>query len=226
MIIDLRVYQYHPSQFMRFLQLYGEQGYPITERHLGTTVGVLTSASGVANRTFQLFAYRDNDHRDECRVGLRTDPEWLAFIREASPSIAEQTNTIIVPTAFSGLKDFEQLADRGPLDSGRPGGMLFELRTYTAWPGKLSEALDLIANEGGPLTHQYVERPVGYFTTDTGVANQILMLWAYSNAGERDRRRAAMRADPAFRELGHRFNLLFSHQESVLLTPAPYSPLR
>jgi hypothetical protein len=226
MIIDMRVYSYQPSQFMRFLELYRTRGYAITERHLGKTVGVLTSASGLANRTFQFFAYRDSDHRDECRVGLRSDPEWKAFISEAAPAIAEQTNTILAPTDFSGLKDFKQLDDRAWLTSQQSGGMLFELRTCTAWPGRLSEALDLMATEGARLTHKHVERPIGHFTTETGVANQVLMLWAYASAGERDRRRKAMLTDPAFREFGQRFDPLVSHEESVLLTPVPYSPLR
>jgi hypothetical protein len=89
----------------------------------------------------------------------------------------------------------------------------------------LPEALDLIAKEGARLTHKHVERPIAHFTTETGVANQVLMLWAYSSAGERDRRRKAMLTDPAFREFGQRFDPLVSHEESVLLTPVPYSPL-
>lgn len=226
MIIDMRVYRYAPSRFQTFLAQYRDAGFALTSRHLGTTVGVLTSHSGTANRTLQLFAYRDADHRDACRAGLRGDPEWLAFIREAGQHIVEQANTIIRPTDFSGLSRWEQLDDRDWLASDQTGGMVFELRSYTAHPGKLPEALRLLQEEGCPLTHEYVERPIGYFTTETGVANRVLMLWAYRNDGERDRRRDRMRGDTRFQQLGVRFNPLFAHQEADLWLPTAYSPLR
>lgn len=226
MIIDMRIYQYTPSKFQTFLKEYADSGFAVTTRHLGRTIAILTSGSGVANRTLQLFAYRDADHRDECRIGLRSDPEWLTYIRSAGQYIVEQTNTIIRPTDFSPIHDYEQLAESGIAASEHPGGMLFELRSYIALPGKLPEALALLRNEGCALTDQYVERPVAYFTTETGPANRILMLWGYRNDGERDRRRDAMRQDERFQELATRFNPLFSSQESDLWLPTAYSPLR
>lgn len=227
MIIDMRVYEYVPSRFATFMKLYGEAGFALTTKHLGRTAGIFTSHAGVANRTLQLFAYRDADHRDACRDSLRGDPEWHAFIREAGQHIVRQTNTIIRPTAFSQLREFNQLADADAWAEA-PGGnpMMFELRTYTAHPGKLGEALQLLAEEGCPLTHQYVQRPVGYFTAETGVSNRVFMLWGYANDGERDRRREAMRSDAAFLELGNRFNPLFQHQEGDLWNATAYSPLR
>jgi hypothetical protein len=226
MIVDMRIYQYTPSKFQTFLKEYADSGFAVTTRHLGRTIGVMTSCSGVANRTLQLFAYEDADHRDACRIGLRSDPEWLAYIRSAGQYIVEQTNTIIRPTDFSPIASFDQLADPTGLASDVPGGMLFELRSYIAKPGKLPEALALLRDEGCLLTDQYVERPIAYFTAETGPANRILMLWAYRNDGERDRRRDAMRSDERFQALGARFNPLFSSQECDLWLPTPYSPLR
>lgn len=225
MIIDMRIYQYTPSKFQTFLKEYADSGFAVTTRHLGRTMGVLTSVSGVANRTLQLFAYRDADHRDACRIALRSDPEWLAYIRSAGQYIVEQTNTIIRPTAFSPIRSYDDLVDPA-LASDQPGGMLFELRSYIAKPGALPTALALLRDEGCPLTDQYVERPIAYFTAETGAANRILMLWAYRNDGERDRRRDAMRGDKRFQTLGERFNPLFASQEADLWLPTPYSPLR
>ena len=226
MIIDMRVYRYLPSGFADFLASYAQYGQPVTARHLGTTVGMFFSASGVANRTLQMFAYENSDHRDACRSALRSDSQWLDFIREASQHIVEQTNIILRPTDFSALKEYTQLANPAAFASDFIEGMLFELRTYTAHPGRLPEALELLRNEGCPLTHQYVERPVAYFTSETGVSNQVRMLWAYRNDGERDRRRDKMRADSQYRELGARFNPLFAHQEGDLWLPVPHSPMR
>ncbi|WP_404478481.1 NIPSNAP family protein [Novosphingobium sp. BL-52-GroH] len=226
MIIDMRVYRYVPSQFGAFLRSYDEVGYPITSRHLGTTVGVLTARSGLQNRTLQLFAYRDADHRDECRRGLRGDPEWLSFVRGASQAIVEQSNTILRATAFSALNDFEQLTDRTWLAGAVPDGMVFDLRSYTAHPGMLPQVLDLLATEGCDLINEFAERPVCYFTADTGPANRVLLLFAYSSDGERHRRRERMGSDARFQALGARIDPLFAYQEGDLWLPRPYSPLR
>lgn len=122
MIIDFRTYTYIPAGFQTFLRMYRETGFAITTRCLGTTLGIFTSHSGKANRTLQLFAYRDFAHRDECRTRLRQDKEWLAFIKEAAPFIREQENAILEPLA-GGWTD-------GPVPlpvDGKSGG-LFELR--------------------------------------------------------------------------------------------------
>ena len=104
--------------------------------------------------------------------------------------------------------------------------MLFELRTYTVIPGKMPNALRMLVEEGNPLTHEFVEWPVGYFTAETGITNRVMMLWAYTSASERARRKALMLPDPRFQELGSRFNLNFSEQRSELLEPYGASPLR
>ena len=89
MLIDKRTYTYHPSQFGTFLKSYATLGFPLTTKHLGTTLGIFTSASGVANQTVQLFAYEDHDHRDACRAGLLNDPAWLDFVRLSGPYIRQ-----------------------------------------------------------------------------------------------------------------------------------------
>ena len=194
----------------------------LTTKHLGTTLGVFTGASGVANTTFQWFCYRDSTHRDTCRAALLSDPAWIDYVRQASPTIVQQTNTLIVPTTFSALRDIEGIV---PVSAGSPA-RLFELRSYVCFPGKLPTALEILEHEGVALAHKYVENPIGYFLAETGVVNRILMLWAYSSSAERDRRWTAMRTDPAFKDLAARMNACFLQQEVTLLTPTPYSPLR
>src|SRR5260370_28909261 len=51
MLIDLRVYKYLPGKFHKFLRSYEQFGFPLTSRHLGKTLGIFTSESGVQNET-------------------------------------------------------------------------------------------------------------------------------------------------------------------------------
>lgn len=124
MIIDFRTYTYFPAGFPTFLRMYRETGFAITTRCLGTTLGIFTSHSGKANRTLQLFAYRDFAHRDECRARLRQDREWLSFIKDAAPFIREQENTILEPVAGAWAEGPGPLCEPSPSERGG----LFELR--------------------------------------------------------------------------------------------------
>lgn len=135
MIIDFRTYRYAPAGFSRFLEMYRETGFAITSRWLGTTVGIFTSHAGIANRTLQMFAYRDFAHRDACRAGLRQDRDWLAFIKEAAIHIREQHNVVVACEGAS----WDRLQHAAGADS--PGG-LFELRRERMPHGQLQRLLD------------------------------------------------------------------------------------
>ena len=103
--------------------------------------------------------------------------------------------------------------------------MLIDHRTYTFYPGKLAEFLPIFEREGLPLQKRYCGNLIGYFTTETGELNQIIQLWAYRDARDRDARRAALWKDPAFVALGQKLLPLISRQESRLLRPTNFSPL-
>jgi hypothetical protein len=102
--------------------------------------------------------------------------------------------------------------------------MLMDLRTYTFHPGKLQVFLPRFEREGLPLQTKHCGNLVGYFTTETGVLNQVVQLWAYEDAADRDARRASLWADPAWQAFGEFALPLIQHQECRLLKPAAFSP--
>ncbi len=108
MIIEIRHYTYYPSEFRPFLKYYEEEGFAITSRHLGETVGIMTGISGIANRTFQFFAYKNYEHRLECRKGFLQDPVKQKFTSAADKAIIQQESILIEPTEFSPLFGKEQ----------------------------------------------------------------------------------------------------------------------
>ncbi len=74
--------------------------------------------------------------------------------------------------------------------------MIVEHRTYTFRPGTLPGWLKKYETEGLPIQKRHLGRFLGMFTAESGNAHQTIMLWAYDSLDERDRRRAAMNADP------------------------------
>lgn len=88
--------------------------------------------------------------------------------------------------------------------------MIVDHRTYTIPVGLMRDFLSLYAAEGRAVQVRHLGEPLGYFTTDVGELTQVVHLWRYDDLADRDRRRAALEADPqwlAYRakasKLGH-----------------------
>lgn len=106
--------------------------------------------------------------------------------------------------------------------------MIYELRTYTLKPTRQGDWLQLYKTEGLPVQLEHLGQLVGFFTTDVGTINQVVHLWAYASADDRDARRARMAADPRWQEFGRKNKELDAvvQLESRILRGTDFSPLR
>src|SRR5262244_4609290 len=78
--------------------------------------------------------------------------------------------------------------------------MLLDVRTYTCRPGTIKKHLALYERLGkGPQT-RHLGQPFAYLVTETGNVNQYIHIWAYQDAADREKRRAAMQADPEWQQ--------------------------
>ena len=224
MLAELFVYQARHSQFADFLAEHASTHFKMIAEHL-PLFGAFTAASGERSRLIHLAAYEDYESRQAGLAGLEANAALKSFSRGPGKALARLTTTLLNPTSFSPIRHVRDMHQAVALRASERSQMLFELRTYTAIPGKTPSALRMLAEEGNPLTHQFVEWPAAYFMAETGRANRIMMLWAYSSAAERARRKAQMLPDPRFQELGARFNPHFCNQQSDLWTPTQFSPI-
>jgi hypothetical protein len=77
--------------------------------------------------------------------------------------------------------------------------MIIDHRTYTLKPGTLPLYVKAYVDEGHAIQIKHLGKPLGWYTsTDIGALNQIVHLWQYDDLIDRERRRAAMMADPAW----------------------------
>jgi hypothetical protein len=225
MIVEITEYQLSHQTYESFLVSGAAAHYAAQARHL-PLVAAFTTGSGTRERLIYLAAYDDYETRHSQMSELAGDPLWLSAQREAMSAISATSTTIVNPTFFSPIRTSADF-DRAIAEcSTHAPGWIFELRTYTAIPGRMPDVLKTLVEEGNPLTHQFVEWPVAYFVAETGLANRVMMLWAYSSLAERARRKAKMLPDARFQELGSRFNLNFSAQQSDFWWPAEFSPMR
>jgi hypothetical protein len=100
--------------------------------------------------------------------------------------------------------------------------MIVEHRTYTLHPGKISTYLSLYMDEGMPIQLEYLNQPLGYYMSELGTLNQIIHLWGYDDLNDRTHRRGLLKNDPRWMPYVEKILPLFQHQESKILTPAPF----
>jgi hypothetical protein len=74
--------------------------------------------------------------------------------------------------------------------------MLLDARDYAIAPGRLDAYLKRHMAEALPVMREHLGEPFGYFTAETGPQPAFIHLWRYENAPDRERRRAALYADP------------------------------
>ena len=100
--------------------------------------------------------------------------------------------------------------------------MLIEMRTYTCLPGKLPALLALVEEQGMPLQVKHLGRCIGFYTTEVGTLNQLVQLWAYDDAADREARRTQLWADPDWTPYADAALPLINRQENCLLRPTPF----
>ena len=97
--------------------------------------------------------------------------------------------------------------------------MIYEVRTYRLKPRAVPEFMQRF-EEGYEHRKKYSEI-VGMFYTEVGPLNQVIHIWPYENAGERERIRAESMKDPNWPpKVAH----LQVEMLSEIYVPFPFSP--
>jgi len=99
--------------------------------------------------------------------------------------------------------------------------MIMEVRTYTLQPGATPTVMDLFAAAVPARTK--VSPIAGFFRSEVGALNQIMMLWPYADLTERERIRA-IKVDgwpPPIRKYGVELDVKILHAAPFSPKPAP-----
>jgi hypothetical protein len=104
--------------------------------------------------------------------------------------------------------------------------MILDERSYAIHPAHVREYLEIYEAEGMALQVSHLGDLVGWFTTDIGVVNEVVHIWRYADLGDRERRRAAMEADPRWQAFRQRTSGFVQSMRSRILRPTSFSPMR
>ncbi len=104
--------------------------------------------------------------------------------------------------------------------------MIIEHRTYTFRPGTVDDWLRHYEAEGLPIQRRHLGSFIGLYVSEIGRLHRVVLIWAYESLAARERRRAAMSADPAWKAfIQSVWNLdAIQEQDVMVMTPARCSP--
>ncbi len=102
--------------------------------------------------------------------------------------------------------------------------MIVDMRIYTARPGQLAAFVALYKEHAWPLQQKHLGDCVGWYTTVEGPLNQVVHLWRYASQADRETRRNAMAADPAWIEFLRKSSEagLLAAQENRIMRPTDF----
>jgi hypothetical protein len=103
--------------------------------------------------------------------------------------------------------------------------MIVEMRTYQIQAGRAGEFLKVYQDNGLAIITQYA-RLLGCWTSESGVLNSVVFLWAYDDFGHRTAQRAKLAQDNRWQAFVPSILPYLVHQESVFLNPVAFSPIR
>jgi hypothetical protein len=106
--------------------------------------------------------------------------------------------------------------------------MLIDHRTYKCRPGTLRKQMAVYEKFGLAVQKKHCGEPLAWLVAESGDVNSYVHIWVYQDAEDRNRKRAAMYADPEWKvyiDKNAEFGYLIS-QESVLMSPASFAPIK
>jgi hypothetical protein len=104
--------------------------------------------------------------------------------------------------------------------------VIVEMRIYTIHIGKMAELVDLYRREAWPIQSRILGNCVGWYTTEFGPLNQIVHMWGYESFEDRTRRRAELFKNQDWLAYLKKAQPLVASQESRVLLPTDFSPVR
>ena len=96
--------------------------------------------------------------------------------------------------------------------------MLTELRVYTTYPGKAAEFANLYRDVGLPVQLPVGGKLAGFYRTDVGDPNQVILIWEYESFEDRTQRRDDLFKIPAWLDFLQKAAPLVQSEENKLLS--------
>jgi len=213
MIIEMQTYTLIPRSLGSVVRMF-EEALP-ARTALSPLAAFWRTEVGVLNQIIMIWPYASADERDRARAAESKIAGWPLELRD---HVLEESTRLWTPAPFSP-----------PLTPRRLGN-IYEVRIYDYEAGCIPHVID---SWNEILEERLKYSPlVGAWYTDTGPVHQWIHIWAYENAGERERIRAETAKAGIWpmsvvdQRLKRETKYMPVRMQNMLAVPASFSPLR
>lgn len=204
MIVEMRSYQLKTRSVPEVEKRWAEK---LPGRlKLSPLAGFWHTDVGPLNQIIHLWPYANLGERERIRTEAVKTGVWPPPIAEF---IEHMESKILIPAPFSPALEPRQL------------GGIYEIRSYFYKPGTIPKVIDRWSEAIGERVK--LSPLVGAWYTELGPLNQWIHIWAYKDAGERQRVREEAVKRGIWPPPGGEPPI---KQENLLAVPAAFSPLR
>jgi NIPSNAP len=105
--------------------------------------------------------------------------------------------------------------------------VLIDHRYYRIRAGFVPAHLDIYEKHGFAAQSRHLGKPFAYLFTESGEVNTLVHMWLYDDVADREKKRAAMAADPEWQNylrLNNEAGYVVSQQNNLML-PTKFAPI-
>lgn len=228
-LYQLRTYYTAPEKLSVLIDRFQEHNLPIFERHGIKLEGawVPVDPGEEDERLVYLVSFPNREAADKAWQDFSNDPQWMSVFgkeKEVQGTVVEHAETVyLTPTDYSPM----------PSQAAKGAGHLYELRTYTASPGKMANlntrfrdhTVNLFKKHG--MTNILYTEPVA---EEKGAGETLVYFLAFPDRAAADQAWAGFRNDPVWQKAMQESQAdgvkLAAVVKSVFLKPLGFSPLK
>jgi hypothetical protein len=165
-LFEMRVYYAAPGKLDALNARFRDHTTKLFEKHGMTNIGYYVPADNPDGKLIYFLAYKDMPARKAAWAGFGADPEWQKA-RKASEENGKLVNK--VEEFFLTPTDYSPVVAPAASDKDR----VFELRTYTAQPGKLDALNARFRDHTTKLFEKHGMTNIGYWTLAANPKNEF-----------------------------------------------------
>jgi hypothetical protein len=161
------------------------------EKHGMTNVGYWTPTPNPDNKLIYILSYPSKEAREKSWKAFSSDPDWQKAFKESESKGRLVTK---VETVYMTATDYSP-----EIKAGKNGDRAFELRTYTASPGKLDDLHARFRDHTLKLFEKHGMTNVAYWTPakdQKGADNTLIYILAHKNTDAAKKSWDEFRQDP------------------------------
>ena len=104
--------------------------------------------------------------------------------------------------------------------------MIIEMRTYYIKVGMLNNFINIYDKQIRKIHIKILGNQIGFFYSEFGDLNKVVHLYCYESYRDRDKRRALLIKQEAFKNYLHKVKDILVSQKSEILLPTKFSKIR